>query len=129
MDGLISYDGKIYAIDIDRMFQFVMNDQNNDKINSDRVVTQSYGIPNIEEFMDAKNPKLQLLSKDISENISGMNETMINIRYDMVKNLLSMIMINQAVDSRVASPSDFDFGQVLAFNTLIQEKIIYQIEG
>ena len=128
MSSYIEYDGSYYAIDMNAIMEFVSG-STNDPANGGSTVTQTYGIPNFsDDEGEIKPGKFQLLSKDITESKSGINDNLANIRYDMIKNLLSILLINQANEAAsTSSPSNFDFGQLLAFNTLLAEKIIYEI--
>lgn len=128
MSNYIEYDGSYYAIDMNAVMEFVSG-STNDPANSGSTVTQTYGIPNFtDDNGDFIPGKFQLVSKDITESKSGINDNMANIRYDMVKNLLSILIVNQGNDGSSSTyPSNFDFGQMLAFNTLLAEKIIYEI--
>ena len=76
--------------------------------------------------------EFKVVQKEISESTSDGTDTYSTIRYDLIKNLLNLIVSPIADENgnvfRITSFEDMFFGQMLAFNTLINEGIIIEVE-
>lgn len=127
---MINIDGVIYYIDMDKLLDFVLSSNENER-NCSQTIIQSYGYPRNQmgEFMT--DEKFTLMSKEVSEAKQGIAETNQNIRYDMMKTFLSVLLDISQNDfaSTGKETSDFtledlSFGQRLAFNTLYEKGII-----
>lgn len=134
MENYIEFDGRYYAIDVDAFMKTVSakDDNENDK---ETTVTQSYGIPMIAIHGNEQQPvddSIKLISKEITEANRNVNEVMSGYRYTLVSNLLTILMTPISDGSGTViltnSSGDMHFGQRLAFNTLFEMGIIYEIE-
>ena len=82
----------------------------------------SYPITNDDE--------VDVVEKEISENKSSLNDVMNNIRYDLIRNLLTVLLTTYTDDmNRIITRdvSDLSFTQQIAFNTLLNKKIIIEL--
>lgn len=134
MENYIAFDGRYYAIDVDAFMKVVSTkeDSENEK---DTTVTQSYGIPlvNIQgSDTQAVGDSIKLISKEITEANRNVNELMSGYRYNLINNLLSMLVtpISDGTGTIILTntSSEMHFGQRLAFNTLLELGIIIEIE-
>lgn len=134
MENSFTFNGKYYAVSVDAFMKAVSSkeDDENDK---QTTISQSYGIPLVTIQGDDKQPatdSIKLISKDITETSSNVNEVMSTYRYSLINNLLN-ILVTPISDGTGAviltnSPGEMHFGQKLAFNTLFEMGIIYEIE-
>ncbi len=134
MENYFSFDGKYYAINVDAFMKAVSfkEDDENDK---QTTISQTYGIPLVTRQGDEKQDtadSIKLISKEITETNNNVNEIMSTYRYSLINNLLN-ILVTPISDGTGAviltnSPGEMHFGQKLAFNTLFEMGIIYEIE-
>lgn len=134
MNEYFEFNGRYYAIDMDKFMEFVSESKNNEKDNS-TVITQVFADNDYED--EEIQPKEQSLtafkavSKEITENKSNTNPVFNNIRYDFAKILLSTLVspfYNQDGSFVIASTEeDLFLGQKIAFNTLLNRGIIFEI--
>ena len=111
-------DNKIYYLNLDNLFKMVIETTSNEKpVNT--TITQSYG-------GEGDN------GKEIVESKNNLNEVMNHIRYDMGKYLISQLFGNDFTMNgepyNIVHLSDLSFAQGLCFNTLIEYKILSEIE-
>lgn len=118
---MIEIDGKYYIIDMDKLMQWIVETPSSEK-NINTITTMSYPIANDDEE--------EIIEKEVSETKSSLNETMNNVRYDFVRNMISTIFTTFTNDmNQITSLSlnDLSFGQKIAFNTLFYKKIIIEV--
>ena len=118
---MISINNKCYIIDLDKLMAWVYETQSNEK-NISTITTMSYPITNDDE--------VDVVEKEVSENKSSLNDVMNNIRYDLIRNLLSVLLTTYTDDmNRIITRevSDLSFSQQMAFNTLLDKKIIIEL--
>lgn len=111
-------DNKIYYLNLDNLFKMVTETPSNEKpVNT--TITQYY---------DGEGDK----GKEIVESKNNLNDVMNNVRYDMVKYLISQLFGNNyTMDGEpynIVHLIDLSFAQGLCFNTLIEYKILSEIE-
>lgn len=115
---------KIYYLNLDNIFSIVSETPNNEKI-VNTAITQYYG--SSDEFEENPNA-----SKEIVETKSNLNETMNNVRYDIIKILLSCLLTNNynydGAPVSVLHLKDFSVPQMICLNTLIEYKILSEVE-
>ena len=100
---------------------WVSETQSSEK-NISTITTMSYPITNDDE--------VDVVEKEVSENKSSLNDVMNNIRYDLIRNLLSVLLTTYTDDmNRIITRevSDLSFSQQMAFNTLLDKKIIIEL--
>lgn len=117
---MLSIDGKYYKIDMDAVMAWVVETPSAEK--NINVITQfSYPAVDNEDIVE----------KDITENKSTLNDTLNNIRYDFVRALLNniLIMTSDASGNIITQHSieEFSIGQKIAFNSLLDKKIIIEV--
>lgn len=101
---------KNYVLDLERIFQFVF-DSDNDK-NVDSELTELY-------VMDDETNNLSLSSKQVREIKSNEINNKQTIRYDMVKFLLTSLIS--------MSEEEVTFGETIMLNTMFREGIIKEV--
>lgn len=115
-------DGKIYYLNMDRIFQLIGEIPQKEKV-VNTTITQYYGR---DEDPNANN------GKEIVEAKSNTNETMSNVRYDFLKfiiyYLLSNKFENEGIPISIKHLNEMSFGQGLCLNTLIEYKILLEVE-
>lgn len=115
---MIEIDGKFYKIDIDKLMSWVSETPSSEK-NTNTITTLTYPISDENDSDE--------FQKEISENKSTLNDTMNNIRYDFMRNLLTVLLTTYT--DELNNPStfllkDLTFGQKIAFNSFIAKDII-----
>ena len=118
---MIYNNNKCYIIDLDRLMSWISETPSSER-NISTTTTMSYPITNDDE--------VELVEKEISENKTSLNDVMNNIRYDLIRNLLGVLMSTYTNDmSQIVtlSVSDLSFSQQIAFNTLLHKKIIIEL--
>ena len=117
---MFEIDGKNYIIDLDRLMSWVAETPSSEK-NINTITTMTYPITN-----DSNN--IENMEKEISETKSTLNETMNNIRYDVIRNLFNVLFTTLTVDDTIINftEKNFSFPQKLVFNTLLSKKIIIE---
>ncbi len=113
-------DGKIYYLNLNAIFEFVTETPSEEKpVNT--TITQYYG------GKDGDN------GKEVVESKSNLNETMNNVRYDLIKNIISSLLQSHydsdGIPVGINHLGEFTFAQGLCFNTLIEHKILLEVEG
>lgn len=128
MDNYLEINGKYYAVDMDKIMDFIGADTNSVV----QAINQTYGI--IDDDTEKKSTgDIQLVQKEVTETKENMNSVMSGYRYNLMQNMLMLIMnpISDFNDNTVAILHDFEaygIGQRMAFNTLLGMGIIYEIE-
>lgn len=118
---MVEIDGKYYIIDMDKLMQWIVETPSSEK-NINTITTMSYPIANDDEE--------EIIEKEVSETKSSLNETMNNVRYDFVRNMINTIFMTFTNDmNQITSFSlnDLSFAQRIAFNTLFYKKIIIEV--
>ena len=118
---MILINNKCYIIDLDKLMAWGSETPGSEK-NISTVTTMSYPITNDDE--------VDVVEKEISENKSSLNDVMNNIRYDLIRNLLTVLLTTYTDDmNRIITRdvSDLSFTQQIAFNTLLNKKIIIEL--
>lgn len=116
MDGFIEYKGHKYSIDLNKALEFIYGNPEK-KLSYETAITQSWGYPTSMSIEEVGKEDMQQISKEITESKSSLNDVMINVRYDIIKNLLSLLTDSEEGSQKFS----------LAFNTLYNEKIIIEI--
>ena len=118
---MVEIDGKYYIIDMDALMAWICETPNSEK-NITTMTTISYPITNDDN-------EDEVLEKEVTENKSTLNDTMNNVRYDFVKNLINSLFLtfgNDITQLVSYTTKDLIFGQKIAFNTLLYKKIIIE---
>lgn len=118
---IIDLDNKQYAIDMNKLMAWVSKTPANEK-NVTTSISQLW--PIVEDGND------ETMQKEVTETKSTLNENMNNVRYDFVRILINTILnplFNGDGMLINSSINDFTFGQSLAFNTLLKEGIIIEL--
>lgn len=118
---MIEIDGKYYVIDMDKMMAWVSETPSTEK-NINIITTMSYPITNDDDE--------EIVEKEVSETKSSLNETMNNVRYDFIRNMISTLFstfTNDIGEIVTTSLNGLSFGQKIAFNTLYYKRIIIEV--
>ena len=118
---MIDIDGVIYKIDIDALMAWVSETPSSEK-NISTITTLNYPLTDEDE---------EIIEKEVSESKATLNDTMNNIRYDLIKNLINTLFTtytNNLNDIVTYSLKDLTFGQKIAFNTLFAKNIIKEVK-
>lgn len=115
-------DDKVYYINLQNLFSVVSETPTNEKI-VNTTITQFYGDSDSEIVGNGK---------EIVEAKSNMNETMNNVRYDFIKLIFSCLFDNnytmEGIPTKPVHLKDLSLSQRLCINTLIEYKILMEIE-
>lgn len=124
-DDMLKIGDKIYAIDISKIMQWVSTTPQGER-NILTTITQVQPIQTVDYEIDDEDGSIEVASKEITENKTTLNETMNNIRYDLIKMILSeLFTYKNETDGGNYAP--ITFTQKICFNTLVKEGIIYEI--
>lgn len=124
-DDMLKIGDKIYAIDISKIMQWVSTTPQGER-NILTTITQVQPIQTVDYEIDDEDGTIEVASKEITENKTTLNETMNNIRYDLIKMILSeLFTYKNETDGSNYVP--ITFTQKICFNTLVKEGIIYEI--
>lgn len=118
---MIDIDGIIYKLDIDALMAWVSETPSSEK-NISTITTLNYPLTDEGE---------EIVEKEVSESKAALNDTMNNIRYDIIRNLINTLFTtytNNLNDIVTHSLKDLTFGQIIAFNTLFAKNIIKEVK-
>lgn len=125
MDNYIELDGKFYAFDLDKIMEFINKSQD-----VTQTINQTYGIP-LPQDGSKISGDFQLVNKEVSEIKTNGSETLSTIRYNLMLNFLNLVLLPITDGDGIVlinTISSMHLGQRLAFNTLYEMGIIYEIE-
>lgn len=113
---MITYNDKSYAFKLEKILNFYANGENGK--NKETEIIDIYE-------MDADNsPKIvSKQTREVKSNSPTQNE---NIRYDLIKMFISVLLENNT-DVKNDDEITFDIGTSLAFNTLLDNGYLYEI--
>lgn len=121
----LEIDGKYYAIDMDKVIEFIKEDSA-----TTQNINQNYGIPINDNGKIGS--EIKLISKEVSESKDTVSETMSNLRYSILTYFMNVIMAPMSDGTGnvivIENLKTMHFGQILAFNTLYEMGIIYEID-
>lgn len=112
---MIDIDGVIYKIDIDALMAWVSETPSSEK-NISTITTLNYPLSDED-----------IIEKEVSESKATLNDTMNNIRYDLIRNLINTLFTTYN-DVVTYSLKDLTVGQKIAFNTLFAKNIIKEVK-
>ena len=112
---MIDIDGVIYKIDIDVLMDLVAETTSCEK-NISTITTLNYPLTDED-----------IIEKEVSESKATLNDTMNNIRYDLIRNLINTLFTTYN-DVVTFSLKDLTVGQKIAFNTLFAKNIIKEVK-
>ena len=123
----ISFDGRVFAINVEKLISYVAKPSVNENV-KDKTKVERWGLL---ESDDNDTDNFRLISKEFSETLTDGSETFGTIRYDLIKSLLNLIVTpstdENGLPEKIETFDDMYFGQILAFNTLVNEGIIIEI--
>lgn len=131
-NNYIEFDGRVYAIDMDKFMKFVSVLPANEK-DVDTTITQVYGKEQYSEYHEDgdQSTPFDLMTKEVTESKSNNNDVFNNLRYDFARSFLNILISpTYNADGSVnqqETEDDFLFGQKLAFNTLLYSGILIDI--
>lgn len=124
--NLYDFNGKAFYIDMKALISFLTTSSSDEKQN-DTSITQIYAI----DQEEMSNNDVKMVSKEVSETKSNINDTMVNIRYDLVKNLLNALI--EPIQNEnggivyINNLNEMNFTQTLCLNTLKAEGILKEL--
>jgi hypothetical protein len=122
----LEIDGRYYAINMDKVIEFVSESEN-----SVQTISQNYGIPIMSDGTTGHD--ITLISKEVSEQKERVSETMSNVRYSLLTYLFNLLLspLSDGNGNLIVAETmkTLHLGQVVAFNTLFEMGIIYEIEN
>ena len=97
ISSLYEFNGRYYAIDMDKFMEFISHNPNNEK-DTNTVITQVFADTSLDEDDDNENIKeksigdFRAVSKEITETKTNNNVAFNNVRYDFIRILLNTIV-------------------------------------
>lgn len=125
-NNYVEIDGTYYVLDMDALSKYIISNDNGNVVER----TKS------EQWVASENPgvkgDMELVTKDITETTQARRDEHAPFRAEIAKMLLSLVMYPTVGDSgesiTLKSLSEpMTIGQVIAFNTLLEEGIIKEI--
>ena len=125
-NNYVEIDGAYYVLDMDALSKYIISNDNGNVVER----TKS------EQWVASENPgakgDMELVTKDITETSQSRRDEHAPFRAEVAKMLLSLVMYPTVGDSgesiTLKSLNDpMTIGQVIAFNTLLEEGIIKEI--
>lgn len=122
---MLKLGNKAYAIDISKIMRWVSTTPQEER-NILTTITQVQPLQTTDYDIDDEDVSIEVASKEITENKTTLNDTMNNVRYDLIKMIISELFTytNNESDGNWKALS---FTQRICFNTLVKEGIIYEI--
>lgn len=143
----LEINGSCYIVDMERIMEFVSTTKNNEK-EVETSITQVFGDKDrwslkyeeneddggffgLKRTNNDPDDNFGLISKEMTETKSNVSEVFNTFRYDLVKNFLSALMTpyydREGGFMEINDGSDMSFGMKLAFNTLLANGILVEI--
>ena len=122
---MLKLGNKAYAIDISKIMRWVSTTPQEER-NILTTITQVQPLQTTDYGIDDEDVSIEVASKEITENKTTLNDTMNNVRYDLIKMILSELFTYTNNESN-SDWSPLSFTQKICFNTLAKEGIIYEI--
>lgn len=122
----VEIDGTYYVLDMDALSEYIISKDNGKIVET----TKS------EQWVTSDNPKskeMELVTKDITETSQARKDEHAPFRAEVVKMLLSLVMYPSVGENGESMPfkslnDTMSMGQVIAFNTLLAEGIIKELD-
>lgn len=119
-------EGNTYALNLEKLMEFIITPMNRE-LDGNTTLVQCYENNHIDS-----NPGLSLTKKEISENKTNINELTCSMRYNVIMEMLSLLTTPLTDENgmliSLLNLESWPFGHALAFNTLLEMGVIYQIE-
>lgn len=122
---MLKLGNKAYAIDISKIMRWVSTTPQEER-NILTTITQVQPLQTTDYGIDDEDVTIDVASKEITENKTTLNDTMNNVRYDLIKMILSELFTYTNNESN-SGWTPLSFTQKICFNTLAKEGIIYEI--
>ena len=122
---MIKLGNKAYAIDMSKIMRWVSTTPQEER-NILTTITQVQPLQTTDYGIDDEDVSIEVASKEITENKTTLNDTMNNVRYDLIKMILSELFTYTNNESN-SDWTPLSFTQKICFNTLAKEGIIYEI--
>ena len=122
---MLKLGNKTYAIDISKIMRWVSTTPHEER-NILTTITQVQPLQTTDYGIDDEDVSIEVASKEITENKTTLNDTMNNVRYDLIKMILSELFTYTNNESN-SDWTPLSFTQKICFNTLSKEGIIYEI--
>ena len=119
-------EGNTYALNLEKLMEFIITPMNRE-LDGNTTLVQCYENNHLDS-----NPGLSLTKKEISENKTNINELTCSMRYNVIMEMLSLLTTPLTDENgmliSLLNLESWPFGHALAFNTLLEMGVIYQIE-
>ena len=122
---MLKLGNKAYAIDISKIMRWVSTTPQEER-NILTTITQVQPLQTTDYGIDDEDVSIEVASKEMTENKTTLNDTMNNVRYDLIKMILSELFTYTNNESN-SDWTPLSFTQKICFNTLAKEGIIYEI--
>ncbi len=122
---MLKLGNKAYAIDISKIMRWVSTTPQEER-NILTTITQVQPLQTTDYGIDDEDVSIEVASKEITENKTTLNDTMNNVRYDLIKMILSELFTYTNNENN-SDWTPLSFTQKICFNTLAKEGIIYEI--
>ena len=118
---MISIQDKKYCLDINRISDFV--NYSDSHLAKESEIIDTYGINN--DAVTTNYKGIDVVSKSIREVTTQGNVQLDNIRYDLIKTLITQVMSFDYDENK--HKNEIPFGLEIALNTLIKEGFLIEI--
>lgn len=124
---------KLYYINVENLFKMVGELPSKEKL-VNTTITQYYGNDDDDTVEDDDFIEIRQINggKEIVETKSNANETMSSVRYDFMRGLINTLFdtrySSNGVPVSVDDITELTMAQRIAFNTLIEYKILMEVD-
>lgn len=124
---------KLYYINVENLFKMVGELPSKEKL-VNTTITQYYGNDDDDAIEDDDFIEIRQINggKEIVETKSNANETMSSVRYDFMRGLINTLFdtrySSNGVPVSVDDITELTMAQRIAFNTLIEYKILMEVD-
>ena len=131
-NNYIEIDGTYYVLDMDALSRYIVGDD--DEKVTERTKTEQWVADDKANQKGGKGNDMFLYTKEITESSSARKDEHAPFRAEVAKMMLSLVFYptvgenGESVPLKRFDTSEMSVGQVLAFNTLIDEGIIKEVE-
>lgn len=126
MINRFNIEGNVYALNLEKLMEFIVTPMNRE-LDGNTTLVQKY-----ETNDNVSNSGLNLVNKEITENKTNINELTCSMRYNIIMELFNLITTpltdEKGMLLSLTSLESWPLGHAIAFNTLIEMDILYQVE-
>ena len=126
---MITYDGKAYAINIDKLFNYTLTSDTSSITAKDIEVTDGYEVSGKQGKNGENTPSTNPVTKVVRETKTYGNSEISNFKYDLLKTFVVTLLSYNEDNNMNDGSTPSDFAVSIAFNTLLKSGFLYEINN